>query len=210
MRLKKLYSAREVAALTGLSARQLQWWHRRGLFVPSVPPQRTPAGGFTERRYTPVDLLELMVLGDLRRRGFTLAALRRLLAILRTRFKVRLFEAIEGGSPVTLFIDGLDLFARTADGDIYNVLEDPDQPLLMVGEDLKLRQLRVKESTKVAKGTKVAKAGAKPRGMRNTTTTERRSTAPRRVRLLRDLRTASATSCRGSGTPCRGRPRDAG
>ena len=62
MRLKKLYSSREVASLTGLSARQLQWWHARRLFVPSVPPHRTDAGGFTERRYTPVELLELMVL----------------------------------------------------------------------------------------------------------------------------------------------------
>jgi hypothetical protein len=93
-----------------------------------------------------VDLLELMVLGDLRRRGFTLSALRRLLDVLRTRFKVRLFEAIEGGGPVTLFIDGPALFARTEGGDIYNVLDNPGQPLLMVGEDLKLRQLIVREA----------------------------------------------------------------
>ena len=33
VRLKKLYSSREVASLTGL-ARQLQWWHARRLFVP--------------------------------------------------------------------------------------------------------------------------------------------------------------------------------
>ena len=59
MRLKKLYSSREVAAMTGLSARQLQWWHARRLFVPSVAPQKTDAGGYTERRYTPVELLEL-------------------------------------------------------------------------------------------------------------------------------------------------------
>ncbi len=73
MRLKKLYTSREVAALTGLSARQLQWWHTRRLFVPSVAPHKTESGGFTERRYTPVELLELMVLADLRRRGFSIA-----------------------------------------------------------------------------------------------------------------------------------------
>ena len=72
MRLKKYYSSREVAAQTGLSARQLQWWDHRGLLAPSVPSHRTEAGGFTERRYTPIELLELMVLADLRRRGFTL------------------------------------------------------------------------------------------------------------------------------------------
>ena len=125
MRLKKYYSSREVAAQTGLSARQLQWWDRRGLLTPSVPSHRTEAGGFTERRYTPIELLELMVLADLRRRGFTLGRIRRLLTVLRTRFKVRLFEAIEGGGPVTLFIDGDDIYARTETGQYFNLLDHP-------------------------------------------------------------------------------------
>jgi hypothetical protein len=141
LRLKKLYSSREVAALTGLTARQLQWWHARRYFVPSIPPQKTDAGGYTERRYTPVELLELMVLADLRRRRFSMAMIRQLLDTLRSCFHVRLFEAIEGGGPVTLFIEGRQIYARTESGAIYNVLQNPTQPLLMVGEDVKLRKL---------------------------------------------------------------------
>ena len=34
-----------------------------------IPSHKTDAGGFTERRYTPIELLELMVLADLRRRA---------------------------------------------------------------------------------------------------------------------------------------------
>jgi DNA-binding transcriptional MerR regulator len=151
VRLKKLYTSREVAALTGLSARQLQWWHAKRLFIAAVAPQKTEAGGFTERRYTPVELLELMVLADLRRRGFSVPSIRRLIDVLRTRFKVRLFEAIEGGGPITLFIDGQQIFARTEAGEIFNVLENPKQPLLMVGADLKLRQLVAREVKKVRK-----------------------------------------------------------
>ena len=146
MKLKKLYSSREVAALTGLTARQLQWWDRRGIFTPSIPTHRTERGGFTERRYTPIELLELMVLADLRRRGFTVARLRRLMQVLRARFRVRLYEAIEGGGPVTLFIDGAKIYARTTGGDLFNVLEQPDQPLLMVGEDVRMKELTVRES----------------------------------------------------------------
>jgi len=145
LRLKKLYSSREVAALTGLTARQLQWWHARGLFIPSIPPHKTDAGGYTERRYTPVELLELMVLADLRRRRFSIPTIRRLLDTLRSRFNVRLYEAIEGGGPVTLFIDRKQIFAQTSSGDLYNVLDDPGQPLLMVGEDVRLRQLVARE-----------------------------------------------------------------
>ena len=146
MKLKKLYSSREVAAITGLTARQLQWWDRRGIFTPTIPTQRTERGGFTERRYTPIELLELMVLADLRRRGFTLARLRQLMRVLAARFTVRLYEAIEGGGPVTLYIDGMKIYARTKNGALFNVFEQPEQPLLMVGQDLKLRELTVRES----------------------------------------------------------------
>jgi len=151
MRLKKLYASREVAALTGLSARQLQWWDQRRLFSASVPSHRTEAGGFTERRYSPVELLELMVLADLRRRGFSIPRIRRLLTVLRTRFKARLYDAIEGGGPVTLFIDGEQIYARAANGDLYNLLENASQPLLMLGQNVRLRELTVREGKKKAK-----------------------------------------------------------
>ena len=72
MKLKKTYSSREVAALTGLTARQLQLWDASGLVPPAIAPHRTAAGGYTERRYTPIDLFELLVLADLRRRGFSI------------------------------------------------------------------------------------------------------------------------------------------
>ena len=164
MKLKKLYSSREVAAITGLSARQLQWWDRRGILAPSIPSHRTERGGFTERRYTPIELLELMVLADLRRRGFSMPRLRRLLNVLRTRFGVRLYEAIEGAGPVTLYIDGDKIYARTASGDLFNVLDRPDQPLLVVGGSGGLRELTVRESAGRRRGRAVVPA--KKRGRR--------------------------------------------
>jgi DNA-binding transcriptional MerR regulator len=145
MKLKKLYSSREVAQLTGLTARQLQWWDKRKLFPPAVPAQKTAAGGFTERRYTPIELLELMVLADLRRKGFTVARIRTLLQVLKDRFKTRLYDSIEGGGAVTLFIDGSNIYARTDAGEMFSILEDAAQPLMMMGEDIKLRQLIARE-----------------------------------------------------------------
>lgn len=145
MKLKGHYASREVASQTGLTARQLQWWDRHGLFVASVPTHKTSAGGYTERRYTPIELLELMVLADLRRRGFSVARIRRLLSVLRTRFKVRLFDAVEDGSAVTLFVDGQDIYARTDDGEYFNLLENPPQPLLVLGQEPRLRRLTARE-----------------------------------------------------------------
>jgi hypothetical protein len=43
----------------------------RKLIKPSIASHRTEAGGFTERRYSPVDLFELAVLADLRRNGLS-------------------------------------------------------------------------------------------------------------------------------------------
>lgn len=158
MRLKKFYSCREVAQLTGLTARQLQWWDSRRLFAPAIAPQRTEAGGFTERRYTPMDVLELQVLADLRRRGFSIPRMRRLLTTLRDVFGVRLYEAIGDGGPMTLLIGGDQLFARGVDGRVFN-LDDPSQPLLMVGEELPLRQLTARERRKRTPGSeKLARA----------------------------------------------------
>lgn len=133
--LKETYSAREVAAMTGLTARQLQWWDSRRLFSAHVATRRTDRGGFTERRYTPVDVLELRVLADLRRQGLSVAQLRRLLDALRDRFRVRLFEAIGQNGPVTLLTDGHDVYARTPGGELFNLLRDPLQPLLEIGGD---------------------------------------------------------------------------
>ena len=141
MQLKNSYSAREVAALTGLTARQLQWWDARRLFTPAVSPKRTAAGGFTERRYTPVDLLELMVLADLRRHGLTLPRIRQLLDTLRARFGIRLFDAIGGTGSLTLLTDGREIYARTASGEFFNLLKDPAQALLVVGNEPELRAL---------------------------------------------------------------------
>ena len=144
MRLKKFYTSREVAALTGLTARQLQWWDSRRVFTAAMATQRTEAGGFTERRYTTLDVLELQVLADLRRRGFSIPRLRRLLTALRDVFGVRLYEAIGDGGPMTLFLSGDQLYARTVDGRLFN-LDSPTQPLLAVGEDVSMRPLVARE-----------------------------------------------------------------
>ena len=151
MTLKKLYSSREVARMTGLTARQLEWWDTRRLFTAAVASQPTSAGGFTERRYSPLDVLELQVLADLRRRGFTIPRLRHLLDSLRDVFAIRLYEAIGEGGPMTLFIGGDRLFARMADGRLFD-LDEPTQPMLMAGE-LQLKPLTPRERRRRTTGS---------------------------------------------------------
>jgi len=153
MKLKKTYSSREVAALTGLTARQLQVWDASGLISSAIPSHRTAAGGYTERRYTPIDLFELLVLADLRRRGFTVHQLHLILQILKDQFGTRLFEATGGGGSVQLLTDGREIYARTDRGDFFNLLKTPAQPLLVVGNEGLLKEL----SGKVRRAKKMKK-----------------------------------------------------
>ena len=156
MRLKKTYSSREVAALTGLSARQLQWWDARRPFSATVASRPTKAGGFTERRYSPIDLYELLALADLRRKGFTVQNIRTILSVLREQFGVRLFDALGDGGDVTLLTDGREVYVKTAADEIFNLLRNPDQPLLVVGGEDQLKGLSGRASHRRRKTTRKA------------------------------------------------------
>jgi DNA-binding transcriptional MerR regulator len=156
MRLKTSYSAREVAALTGLTARQLQGWDANRLFPPAIAPRRTVSGGFTERRYTPVDVLELVALASLRRQGFTPTVLRQMMDALRDYFRRRLSETLDDAGDLRLLTDGRGLFLRTRQGHIFDLLADPTQPLV-TGDGLPLEPVR-------------GRARAKPRPAKRKTT----------------------------------------
>ena len=141
MRLKKTYVSREVAAITGLTARQLQVWDAGGLLSSTIPSHRTAAGGYTERRYTPIDLFELLVLADLRRRGFSVHQLHTVVRVLEEQFGTRLFEATGGGGTTVLLTDGQDIYARTTTGEFFNLLRAPTQPMLVIGNEGLLKEL---------------------------------------------------------------------
>lgn len=161
MRLKRFYSSREVASLTGLTARQLQWWDARRLFSAAVATKKTEAGGFTERRYSPLDVIELQLLADLLRRGFSVPQIRHLLAALRDVFGVRLYEVIGEEGPLTLMIAGDELYVRDADGHLFD-LADPAQALLVEPDEKKLRPLAVRERRKRTSGSERLSRGRRP------------------------------------------------
>jgi DNA-binding transcriptional MerR regulator len=158
--LKKNYSSREVASITGLSARQLQWWDAKKILKPSVATHRTEAGGYTERRYSPVDLFELAVLADLRRGGLSVGKIRQLLDTLRKKFGIRLFDAIGGGGSITLLTDGKEIYARSEAGQFFNLLRAPGQPLLVVGNEDSLRELQMRMRSKSRSKKKKTRAVA--------------------------------------------------
>jgi DNA-binding transcriptional MerR regulator len=160
VRLKTSYSAREVAGLTGLTARQLQGWDAGRIFLSAIAPRRTSSGGFTERRYTPVDVLELVALAALRRRGFAPAALRQLMDALRDYFRRRLADTLDDAGDLRLLTDGHGLFLRTRQGHIFDLLVDPTQPLV-TGDGLPLVPVTGRAQSKRQRAKRSALARAK-------------------------------------------------
>ena len=97
----------------------------------------TSSGGFTERRYTPVDLLELLALAELLRRGFAPAALKQMMDTLRDYFRRRLSETLDDAGEMRLMTNGRGIFLRSRQGHIFDLLVDPTQPLV-TGDGLAL------------------------------------------------------------------------
>ena len=82
---------------------------------------------------------------------------------MKSVFGIRLYEAIGDGGVMTLFISGDQLFARGQDGRLFN-LEQPTQPLLMVGDALPLRPLAARDRKKRTTGSERLSRGRRPAG----------------------------------------------
>src|SRR6185503_19258869 len=90
---------------------------------------------------TPIDLFELLVLAELRGRGFSVQQLHAVVRALKAQFGTRLFDATGGGGAVRLLTDGREIYARTAAGDVFNLLKAPTQALLVIGDEGLLKEL---------------------------------------------------------------------
>src|SRR3954468_23557288 len=101
-----LLTSAEVMARTGITGRQLQWWDERGLVVPRKEGHR--------RLYSLDDVAEIAVICDLRRRGFSLQRVRKVVRFLQKEFGKRLVETVGGRSDYHLLTDGNRIYIKTS------------------------------------------------------------------------------------------------
>ena len=132
--MQSLFTSRQVVALTGISLRQLQWWDERGIVVPARKGHR--------RLYSMQNLTEVAVICDLRRRGFPLQRVRKVIRFLRQEFGKSLAETVTGSSDYHLLTDGRNLFLETSAREIVDILKNARQPLLAVCLSDTVRQVR--------------------------------------------------------------------
>jgi DNA-binding transcriptional MerR regulator len=123
-KVEQFFNSLEAMKLTGITARQLQWWDERGIVV----PQRQGRN----RLYSEEDLAELAVISELRRKGFPLQRVRKVMRYLQREFGKRLAATVTAGSEYHLLTDGKRLYLENSERQIIDLLKNSRQPLLSI------------------------------------------------------------------------------
>src|SRR3989442_15776031 len=132
--MKTAFSSRDVVGLTGITPRQLQWWDEKGIVVPARKGHR--------RLYSMGDLTEVTLICELRRRGFSLQRVRKVVRFLQREFGKRLAETVSGASEYHLLTDGSTLYLETSARQIVDILKNARQPMLAICLSDAVRQVR--------------------------------------------------------------------
>lgn len=132
----KRFTSNEVVALTGITPRQLQWWDERGIVVPAREGHR--------RIYSFDDLAEVAVLCELRRKGFSLQRVRKVMRYLQRELGKRLVETVCASSEYHLLTDGKHIYLEDSARAVVDVLKNARQPMLTVCLSDALERVRAK------------------------------------------------------------------
>src|SRR5215468_4800092 len=118
------YASSDVARISGVSLRQLQWWDEQNVVSPRHDGHK--------RVYLPNEVIEVTVIAELRRKGFSLQKIRRVLKYLQREMGKRLSEAISGESEVHLLTDGKSIYLEESRDRIIDLLKNAKQPIFLV------------------------------------------------------------------------------
>jgi DNA-binding transcriptional MerR regulator len=116
------FTSQEVITLAGITPRQLQWWDERGVVKPEREGHR--------RLYSMNHLTEVAVICELRRKGFSLQGVRKVLRFLDRELGKGLAEIVNRNSDYHLLTDGKHLFLETSARQIVDILKNSNQPIL--------------------------------------------------------------------------------
>jgi DNA-binding transcriptional MerR regulator len=136
--MQQRFTSNRVAALTGMTPRQLQWLDERGIVVPQREGHK--------RLYSFDNLAEVAVIGELRERGFSLQRVRKVMSFLQREFGKRLVETVSGGSDYHLLTDGKHIYLKTSPQQIVEVLKNARQPMFAICLSDAVRQVQAEVS----------------------------------------------------------------
>src|SRR5207244_9413243 len=150
------FNSIDVARICGVSLRQLQWWDERNVVSPNEDGHK--------RVYMPEEVVEISVIAELRRKGFSLQKIRRVLRFLQKDMGKRVSEALAASSDVHLLTDGKSIYLEDAPNRIIDLLKNARQPMFLVCVTDQARRLTAAAERKPVRSETVA-AGRKARAV---------------------------------------------
>ena len=147
----EVYTSGEVSEISGVSLRQLQWWDEQNVVSPRQDGHR--------RVYEPHEVVEVSVIAELRRKGFSLQRIRRVVRYLHKEMSKKLGEALLGENEMHLLTDGKAVYLEDRPERIINVMKSARQPMFLVCVTDQLRRFE----SAVKKPSRIETASAEGR-----------------------------------------------
>jgi DNA-binding transcriptional MerR regulator len=149
----RTFSSREVCRIANLSLRQLQWWDERKVVSPSHEGHR--------RVYLPEEVVTVALIAELRRKGFSLQKLRRVVRFLHREMREHFSNVLDGESDLHLLTDGKAIYLEDRPGRVVDLLKTSRQPMLLVCVSDQAKRLTMPAKKPVRPAT--SQAGRKAR-----------------------------------------------
>ncbi|HNY41091.1 MAG TPA: MerR family transcriptional regulator [Bryobacteraceae bacterium] len=127
------YSSADVARLSGVSLRQLQWWDEQKVVSPQHDGHK--------RNYNMAEVVEVSVIAELRRKGFSLQKIRRVLRFLQKEMGRRLADILAPESDIHLLTDGKHIYLEEDHTRIVDVIKNAKQAMFVVSVSDQVRRL---------------------------------------------------------------------
>jgi hypothetical protein len=101
------------------------------------------------------DLAEVAVIAELRRKGFSLQRMRKIIRFLRQEIGKRLVETVGGNSDYHLLTDGRRIYLENSEKQIVDILKNARQPMFAICVSDAVRHVRA-ELRKVSRSTRAS------------------------------------------------------
>jgi DNA-binding transcriptional MerR regulator len=129
---ERTFASADVARLSGVSLRQLQWWDEQKVVSPRHEGHK--------RIYLTSDVVEVGVIAELRHKGFSLQKIRRVLRFLQRELGKRMEEVI-GGAELHLMTDGKAIHLESDRDRIFELLKGARQAMFLISLSDQVRRL---------------------------------------------------------------------
>jgi DNA-binding transcriptional MerR regulator len=151
------YTSSEVSRIAQVSLRQLQWWDERKVVSPRHEGHK--------RVYHPEEVLEVTVIAELRRKGFSLQKIRRVLRFLQKEMGKRLADVLSGEQSLHLVTDGKLIYLEDDAERIIDILKNAKQPMFLVCVSDQVQRLTAPPTRKSVRPEMPAPARTKARAV---------------------------------------------